>query len=291
MTILIKNTKNIAKTGAKVLVFSPPGFGKTRLCSTVSDMLIISAESGLLSLDGEDCDYIDISNFADLDEAYQFVKTSNEMKKYEHVGLDSISEIAEIILTEYKAEEIDARQAYGRLNDDVGKKIRQFRDLQGKNVYFSAKQASIEDPVTKVIRYKASMPGKALLRDLPHAFDEIFSLQIGLLEDGSEYHFLQTHADFRYDGKDRSGKLDPIEPPDLDHIFRKIAAPHGTFISKYDDQGDEATDDTAGESAGTSEDVTNESGGETNGPEDVTNDTAGISDSTRQWTPDDDIPF
>ena len=60
----VNNTSEINNTFLKILVFAPSGAGKTSLAKSVTNpkkILVISAESGLLSLAGSGIDYIDIT--------------------------------------------------------------------------------------------------------------------------------------------------------------------------------------------------------------------------------------
>ena len=84
--------------GVKACLFGASGVGKTRLLSTAPDPCILSAESGLLSLRKEKVPFIDISTYKQLTEAYQWVLQSSEAKKYQTFGLDSLSEVAEVVL-------------------------------------------------------------------------------------------------------------------------------------------------------------------------------------------------
>jgi hypothetical protein len=66
------------------------------------------------------------------------------------------------------------------------------------------------------------MPGSKLGPQLPYLFDEVFRLGINKTPQGEQYRFLQTQPDLQCDAKDRSGALDPIEQPDLNHVITKI---------------------------------------------------------------------
>ena len=55
----------------------------------------------------------------DLHEAYQWLTTSEEAKQFESVALDSISEIAEVVLSTEKANSKDPRQAYGAMQEQM----------------------------------------------------------------------------------------------------------------------------------------------------------------------------
>lgn len=221
MAIKITSTKNYGFDGVKSLVYSKAGYGKTWLCRTAINPFIVSSESGLMSLGDVDLPVFEIKTVDQIDEVLTFLKSSEESKKYDTICLDSISEIAEVMLIQYKSEEKDPRQAYGRMNDDMSSFIRKFRDLQGKHVYFTAKESIFTDK-TNFSVYFPGMPGKTMVSALPFFFDEVFVLKLGVLEDGTIYRYLQTSPDLQYIAKDRSGALDAIEKPDLANICKKI---------------------------------------------------------------------
>lgn len=222
MAIKIQNTSDVSTNGIKCCVYGKAGAGKTRLMATAPNPFIISAEAGLLSIQGSGVDYAEIDSMAELEEAFNYLTQSQEAAKYETICLDSISEIAETMLIEYKRAFNDPRQAYGLLGDDMGDWIRKFRDIIGKNVVFSAKRIRITDDDTGITQYMPSMPGKNLLNGLPFFFDEVFYLTEMLGGDGTEYDVLKTKAELNFEAKDRSGKLNSIEEPNLTKIFEKI---------------------------------------------------------------------
>lgn len=222
MGIKLTTTKK-SVSAVKVLVFGEAGMGKTVLCATAPNPIIISAEAGLLSIAEFDIPVIEVKSVQDVLEAYEWVTTAPAAKKYETICLDSITEIAEVLLTEYKKQEKDPRKAYGRLNDDMSELIRKFRDLKGKNVYFSCKMTRKEDEISGITAYKPAMPGNTLINNLPYFFDEVLAIRIGKLDSGVEYRYLQTQPELQWPAKDRSGTLSKIEKPDLGYLFKKIA--------------------------------------------------------------------
>ena len=75
-------------------------------------------------------------------------------------------------------------------------------------------------PLTK---YFPSVPGNKLTQKLPYLFDEV--LYLGVKTDPStnqSFRFIQTQPDFQVAAKDRSGKLNFTEPPNLGLIINKI---------------------------------------------------------------------
>lgn len=209
-------------SGIKVLVYGQAGIGKTVLCSTAPSPFLISAEAGELSLRGFDIPMVRIKTMNDLMEVYEWASKSKEAENFETLCLDSISEIAEVVLANEKANTRDARQAYGELITKMESIIRAFRDITGKNVYMSAKIEPFKDDLTGVVKYVPSMPGSKLSSKIPYFFDEVFRLAIKKAEDGTSFRFLQTQPDFQFEAKDRSGALDPMEKPDLTYVFNKI---------------------------------------------------------------------
>ena len=208
--------------GVKCLVYGRAGTGKTTLSATAPTPIILSAEAGLLSLRHHNIPVIEIKTIDDLTEAYAWATEAAEAKQYATICLDSLSEIAEVVLSNAKRTAKDPRQAYGELIERMNITIRSFRDLSGKHVYMSAKQEAIKDEIAGTTMYGPSMPGSKLGTQLAYLFDEVFRLGIGRTTDGVEYRYLMTRPDFQSEAKDRSGCLDQMEQPDLTHIFNKI---------------------------------------------------------------------
>lgn len=222
MAINIRSTKDVRTNGIKVVLFGGSGSGKTVMSATAPSPIIISAEKGLLSLADQDIPYIEVDDIKSIGEAYTYCVES----EYETIILDSLSEITVTALADLKAKmiaesesgKIDARQAYGKLAEQIGAMIRNFRDLDGKNVIFIAKERRYEDEDSGIVTFEPYMPGKVLPFDLPYLVDEVFCLQVS--RKGERY--VQTLGDRKRPCKDRSGKLDENEPPNFIDIFNKI---------------------------------------------------------------------
>ncbi len=238
MAVQLKSSQEFDKVhGAKILAYGRAGMGKTIICATAPAPVILSAESGLLCLTeknlirvyGENnptvsynMPVIEIYSLVDLTEAYEWCKNSSESKQFQTVCLDSLTEIGEKVLSNAKKTVKDGRQAYGELMEKMTDTIKKFRDLSGKHIYMSAKQEFIKDSATGITSFQPMMPGNKLAPQVPYLYDLVCNLNIGKLEDGSEYRYLRTQPDLQYEAKDRSGALDPIEKPDLTHIINRI---------------------------------------------------------------------
>lgn len=220
MPIYIDNTSNVGLSGIKGLVYGPPGVGKTTLCGTADNALIVSAEKGLLSIKDHAVDFIEIHNMEEIGEVYTYLKEADP-PDYATVCIDSISDISEVVLSGLKPIYKDARQAYGELADQMMQLIRAFRDLERYNVIFTAKMRRIVDPVG-VSSFVPSCPGQVLPEAIPYLFDLVFPMHIGKDKDGNKIRYLQTQPDLHFIAKDRSGKLAEYEKPDLNYLFSKV---------------------------------------------------------------------
>jgi len=216
MKINIKSTKDIALDhGIKCVVYGFSGVGKTVLCSTAPKPIVLSAESGLLSLSKVDIPYIDICTIEEIGASFEFLKNNDD---YETICIDSLSEIAETVLNEFKKESKDGRQAYMQLASSVTNLIRNFRDIPNKNVVFIAKAKHMVDEESGSSSIEPYAPGQVIKFQLPYLTDQVFYMDI----DRKGNRMLATKATRKYTAKDRSGMLSELEEPDLSKIFDKI---------------------------------------------------------------------
>jgi len=221
MAISLKRTKEATAQAVKLLVYGQAGAGKTSLIPTLPTPVILSAEGGLLSIADTNLPFIEITSMDDLREAYKWLTTSAEAAEFESVALDSISEIAEVVLNAEKKINKDPRAAYGAMQEQMADIIRGFRDLPGKHVYMSAKLEKTQDEMGRVL-YAPSMPGNKTGQSLPYFFDEVLALRVEKDAEGMTRRALMTDGDGLWLAKDRSGKLEVWEDADLGDIIKKI---------------------------------------------------------------------
>lgn len=221
MAINIKTTGSLSANGVKLLVYGQAGAGKTSLIKTLPDTIVLSAEGGLLSIQDADLPFVEINDIETLREAYKWLTESNEAKSFKSVALDSISEIAEVVLNAEKKATKDPRQAYGAMQEQMADIIRAFRDLPGRHVYMSAKLEKTQDEMGRVL-YAPSMPGNKTGQALPYFFDEVLALRVEKDGDGNTQRALMCDSDGLWLAKDRSGKLETWEAPDLGAIISKM---------------------------------------------------------------------
>mgnify|MGYP003638665902 FL=1 len=217
MAIQLKSTGELGNQGLKVLVYGQAGCGKTTLSKTLPKPVVLSAEGGLLSLKDDNIPYIEIKSMTDLHDAYAWLQDSDE---FESVVLDSISEIAEVVLAHEKKINKDGRAAYGEMDVQLSEIIRAFRDLD-MHVLMTAKLEKQQDEMGRML-YFPSLPGNKTAQKLPYFFDEVLALRIEKDEDGKTQRALMCDSDGLWLAKDRSGKLEAWESPDLGEIIAKV---------------------------------------------------------------------
>jgi phage nucleotide-binding protein len=221
MAINLRSTKGLHANGVKLLVYGNAGSGKTSLIPTLPNPVVFSAEAGLLSIADADLPFVEVSSYDTLMEAYRWVTEADEAKQFESIALDSISEIAEVVLNHEKKIAKDPRQAYGAMQEQMYDIIRAFRDIPGKHIYFTAKCEKTADESGRIL-YAPSMPGNKTGQALPYFFDEVLALRVEKDAEGVAQRALMCDSDGIWQAKDRSGKLDTWEAPDLSAIIAKI---------------------------------------------------------------------
>jgi phage nucleotide-binding protein len=220
MAINIKSTADLSANGVKALVYGQAGAGKTTLAATMPNPVILSAEGGLLSIKDANLPFLEISTMSDLWEAYEWLNEGGGVE-YQSVVLDSISEIAEVVLNTEKKTNKDPRAAYGAMAEQMADIIRAFRDLAGRNVLMTAKVEKVADEMGRIL-YAPSMPGKQTGQSLPYYFDLVLALRVEKDAEGVSQRALLCDSDGLWLAKDRSGKLDAWEPADFSAIIEKI---------------------------------------------------------------------
>ena len=213
----------VNQQGAKLLIYGQAGSGKTYATQSMpGKVLVISAEAGLLSIkDASNVSAIEVKGYDDLREVYAALK-SGELA-YDSVCLDSVSEISEILLVHEKNRNKDGRMAYQNVSEAVTSLMRSFRDLD-MHVLFLCKEGKENND--GVFFFGPKMASRPLGDAITYFFDEVLALRIVDDQDDEgnviAARWLQTRIGQGYTAKDRSGKLEAFEEPNLTALIAKL---------------------------------------------------------------------
>lgn len=232
----VVSTKNSVFKNLKILIYGPPGNGKTWQCGTLGPRtLLLSAESGHSVLSDKDIKMVVISTDENgaprspkekiemYSKAYRYALSRECRESIDTIVIDSLSEMSQNILEEKQQEFPDRNQTmvlYGEVAKKSKTMVKAFRDLHGYNVIFTALSEDEKNETGK--RFKGiSMVGK-ISQQIAAYFDIVLYLDIYEDESGVLHRRFISASDDSLVVKDRTGKLDRYEPADLGALIRKV---------------------------------------------------------------------
>ena len=227
---LKRTTTDTSTNCLKIVVYGKAGSRKTSLIPTAEAPVIISSEKGLLPLRGLGIPVFEVESMAELDEALAHVTKSKEASQWKTICIDSISDMGtQFRLSELKnpkhlskdKKEIDKWSVFNAIGDGLTQSLRDLRDVKDKNVYIIAQEDREKDDNGRLL-YQPSFPGKAIYQELPYLFDGVFNIRQYNVGTADAFYGLQTTSCNAYFAKDRSGKLDELEEPNLQQLFNKM---------------------------------------------------------------------
>ena len=206
--------------GVKALAYGGPGTGKTPMVNSAPRPVMCCIEPGMLSMRGSTIPAFEAYDANKIDEFFTWFFKSNESKQFDTLAIDSISQLAEVFLTQELLRNKDGRKAYGEMSRRVMGIVNDLYFFPQKHIYLIAKQCLSDEEGIQT--KKPFFPGQDLPVKIPHLFDEI--LHIGpqnIPGIPKPVIGIRCQPSFGVLARDRSGKLGEIEPPDLNALFTK----------------------------------------------------------------------
>jgi hypothetical protein len=250
--------------GAKVLIVGPTGIGKTSLLRTLSDLdrvLFVDIEAGDLSVLDVKVPTIRIDDWrsarnlacriggpnpsfppTDCYSQAHFEAVGGALEGLDQIDtlfVDSLTAISRLSFrhAEQQPEAFsdrtgkkDLRGAYGLHAREMILWLQQLQHARALNVVSAGVLEFVTDDFNRGI-WQLQCEGSKTSRELPGIVDEIITYQFLDFGDDKppQRGFVCTSPNsWSFPAKDRSGKLAPIEPPDLGRLLNKL-------ISKKDD--------------------------------------------------------
>lgn len=260
LPIISADERRAQRRGVKIVILGVSGIGKTTQLKSLdtASTLFIDLEAGDLSVSDWDGDCLrprtwpefrdlvvylagpnpalpDQSPFsqAHFDHVCSVYGDPASLDKYQTYFCDSITALSRLCFNWAKSQPAafsdrtgkpDNRGAYGLLGQEMVTALTHLQHARGKNVVFVA----ILDCKTDDFGRKVFLPqieGSATALQLPGIVDEVVTLAEIKADDGSSYRAFVTSTinPYGYPAKDRSGRLDLLEPPDLGALIAKCA--------------------------------------------------------------------
>ena len=102
--------------------------------------------------------------------------------------------------------------------------LQQLQHARGKNVVFVAVLERVVDEFNRFVEWRPQIEGGKTGRELPAIVDQIITMKWVDFGDGKPVRaFVCTSPNpWGYPAKDRSGRLEQLEPPDLGKLIAKL---------------------------------------------------------------------
>jgi AAA domain len=219
--------------GVKATIFGGPGSGKTPLMNTAPRPVLLVTEPGMLSMRGSSIPAWEAYTPALVAEFFEWFMKSREASNFDTLGIDSISNIAELILADELAKVKHGMKAYGNMSERVMKICNDLYYMPQKHIAMIAKQALVENGRQTILQngevtYEPIMqkrpffPGKDLNVKVPHLFDNVMHLgEVVMPGQPKPVRALRTKEIPEVFARDRLGNLNEVEQPDLSLLFAK----------------------------------------------------------------------
>ena len=158
-----------------------------------------------------------------------------ELDKYATIFIDSITVAGRLCFQWCKQQpqsfsdktgKPDTRGTYGLHGQEMIAWLTHLQHTRNKNIWFVGILDEKTDDFNR--RYfQAQIEGAKTGNELPGIVDQVITMAEIIPEEGEPYRAFITHTSnpWAYPAKDRSGKLDMLEPPDLGLLMQKINNP------------------------------------------------------------------
>lgn len=262
LPIITADQRMAEHRGIKGVIFGPSGIGKTSLLWTLlnSTTLFFDLEAGDLAIEGLAIDAIRPRTWTECRDFAVFIGGPNPalradqpysqahfeaicekygdpavLAKYDTVFIDSITVAGRLCFGWCKGQpealsektgKPDVRGAYGLHGREMIAWLTHLQHTRGKNVWFVGILDQKLDDFNRKI-FVPQIDGSKTGLELPGIVDQVITMTDIADEDGAPQRGFVCHTlnPWGFPAKDRSGRLDMVEPPHLGRLMDKIRGP------------------------------------------------------------------
>ena len=216
--LLLSKIRPIAstETALKMLVYGPPGAGKTVLAASAADVpqmapvLFVDIEGGVRSIRDKQVDLLRAKSFTEIVQLLEFLRAGKH--EYKTVVIDSITEVQKLNMYEIMRKvmvqdpsrdpDMPSLREYGKNTEQIRKLIRGYRDLTNVHTIFTALASEFKDERTGIVKTVPALSGK-LASEIPGFLDIVVYLSVAE-QNGKEVRVLLTDMTSRILAKHRT---------------------------------------------------------------------------------------
>ncbi|MGN7612738.1 ATP-binding protein [Magnetococcales bacterium HHB-1] len=271
LPIISADQRLAEQRGIKGCILGRSGIGKTTLLWTVSPetTLFMDLEAGDLAVEGWQGDTLrprtweECRNFAVFiggpnpalrdDQCYsqahfnavcQKFGDPNTLNRYDTIFIDSITVAARLSLQWCKGQpqafsdrtgKPDLRGAYGLHAQELLGWITHLQHTRNRNVWFVGILDEKVDEYNKK-NFSPQIDGSKTALELPGIVDQLITMAELTTEEGQPYRAFVCHTlnPWQFPAKDRSGRLEMVEPANLGQLMEKIKRPRQRSLERLE---------------------------------------------------------
>ena len=260
LPIITADQRSREKKGVKLVLLGKSGIGKTTQLKTLPEdtTLFVDLEAGDLSVKDWRGDCLRPTIWPEFRDLVAFLAGPNpalppeapfspahyaavcerygdpaQLSKYDTYFIDSLTALSRLALTWAKTQpqafsersgKPDTRSAYGLLGTEMIGALTHLQHTRDKHIVLVAILDERFDEFNRRI-YVPQLEGAKTASELPGIVDEVVTLSEIRADDGTAFRAFVAHTlnPYGYPAKDRSGRLDLIEPPNLRALIQKCA--------------------------------------------------------------------